>query len=482
MRTLKNIAILALVSLMTVSCYNEIENELAAVERRISNLEQRLNNINTNIISLQTIADRYKSYIYVTSYRPVYEGKDVLGYVINLSDGSSVTLNNGVSKDDPIVGLQLGEDGLYYWIVTVNGVTDFFYDEVGQKITASVASPIMKIVDGVWKVSFDNGYVWQTFDKATGEDGRSYVDSIVTRGDYINIYLISGQTVKFPTYSLYENYLAQLNSLNVNMDALSAIYRAKADQTYVQTVVPIEQEGVAVGYTMVFSDGREITVYNGKRHEGQQIGLVQHSDGEYYWAVYENGNYRWLYDDQGAMVKASPTEGISPIFMLDDSAGDGKYYWLYKYGETGTLHYLLDENGHRVAASGSGIVQVFSSVEVTANYVLFKTLSGTPFAVPRYQRFNVTFSRTTVAVPVSPGSAAITYTVSQVPSTVAVTAITDQGYYATLTKSYNATNSTLTGTITLTADETAFSTSNVLILVSDGKGHLETFTIRATKQ
>ena len=482
MKTLRNIAILAIVSLMTASCYNEIENELAAIERRMANLDQRLVNINNNISALQTLADKYKSYIYVTSYRPVYNGKDVLGYEINLSDGSTITINNGVSKDDPIVGLQLGEDGLYYWIVTVNGETDYFYDEVGQKITASVASPIMKIVDGVWKVSFDNGYVWQTFDKATGEDGRSYVDSIVTRGDYVNIYLVSGQTVSFPTYSLYENYVAQVNVLNTNLDALQAIYDAKAAQTYVQNVVPIEQEGEVAGYTMVFSDGREITVYNGKRYEGQQIGLVQYTDGEYYWAVYENGTSRWLYDDQGAMVKASPSEGVSPIFMLDDSAGDGKYYWLYKYGETGTLRYLLDENGHRVAASSSGIVQVFSSIEVTANYVLFKTMSGTPFAVPRYKPFTVSFSKTSVVVPVSPESVDITYSVTGVSSAAAITAITEQGYYASFTKSYNTTSSTLSGTITLTVAGTAFSSSTVLVLVSDGNGHMETYTIKATKQ
>ena len=251
MRKYRFIAILAFAALITASCYTDIESELASLERRVSNLDQRLATINSNIESLNALADKYKSYIYVLSYTPIYSGKEVTGYKINLSDGSSITLNNGVSKDDPIVGLQLDDDGLYYWIVTVNGVTDYFYDDVGQKIAASVASPIMKIENDVWMVSFDNGYIWQTFDRARGADGYSYVDSIVTRGDYIQIYLVSGQTVSFPSYTLYENYVAQLGALNANMASLQAIYDAKLNSVYVKSVVPIVKDGENVGYSMV---------------------------------------------------------------------------------------------------------------------------------------------------------------------------------------------------------------------------------------
>ncbi|MBP5317677.1 MAG: hypothetical protein J6Y83_08245, partial [Bacteroidales bacterium] len=141
MKRLKFTAVLALTALLAVSCYTDVENELEGLERRLDNINKKVTVINDNIASLQTIADKYKAYVYIENYRPVYQGKDIIGYTINFTDGTSITLKNGVSKDDPIVGLQLGEDGLYYWTVTVGGKTDFLYDETGQPVAASVASP-----------------------------------------------------------------------------------------------------------------------------------------------------------------------------------------------------------------------------------------------------------------------------------------------------------------------------------------------------
>ena len=480
MKKLGLIAALVAGALMSVSCYSGIESELQALERRVENLEQRLNTINKNIASLSTLAEKYRSYVYILTSRPIYQGKDIIGYRLEFTDGSSITLMNGVSKDDPLVGLRMDEDGLYYWIVTVNGVTDYFYDEVGQKIAASVASPIMKIEDDMWKVSFDNGYIWQTFDRARGTDGKSYIDSIVTRNDYVNIYLASGQTVIFPSYSLYENYVGQLNDLNTNFDALQAIYQAKAASVFVQTVVPIVEGGETVGYNLVFSDSSTIKVLDGKRYEGETIGLVQHTDGKYYWAVYVDGKPQWLYDDIGEMVNASPTEGLKPIFMLE-AAGDGKYYWCYKYGESGAKRYLYDAEGKKVAASNTGIIQVFSKIEVNDNYVVFTPLAGEPFSLPRYQAFTVQFNKTSVAVPAA-SSATVNYIVKDVPATVAITAITESGYYAQLTRSYNDTDHSLSGAITLTVSDTAPSASSMLVLVSDGAGHMETYTIALTRQ
>lgn len=475
------IAVLAFAALMTASCYNDIESQLAVLERRVSNIDQKLSTINNNISALSTLAEKYKSYVYVLSYRPIYSGKDIAGYNIELSDGTTVTLMNGVSKDDPLIGLQLDEeDGLYYWVVTVNGVTDFFYDEAGQKIAASVASPIMKIVDDVWKVSFDNGFVWQTFDRARAEDGRSFIDSIITRGDWVNIYLVSGQTVRVPTYSLYENYFNQLNNLNANMDALRAIYEAKKANTFIQTVVPIVESGETVGYNMVFSDSTSIEVHDGKRYEGQDIGLAQYTDGEYYWAVTENGTTRWMYNDLGDMVQASPIEGHSPVFMLE-AGGDGKYYWCYKFSDTGMKFYLYDENGNKVAASSSGLVQVFSSVTVTDSYVLFTPLSGEPFYVPRYKSFTIFVNSTTVTIPEG-HSVSVAYRVSDVSSAVAITVITEAGYHASLTKNYNAENQQLSGSITFTADAGDLPASTALVLVSDGEGHMQTIRINVVKQ
>lgn len=482
MKRLKFTAVLALTALLAVSCFNEVETELAGLERRLDNINKKLTVINENIASLQTIADKYKSYVYIENYRPVYQGKDIIGYTINFTDGTSITLKNGVSKDDPIVGLQLREDGLYYWTVTVNGKTDFIYDETGQPVAASVASPIMKIDDGVWKVSFDNGHVWQTFDKAQATDGTSFVDSIVTRDDFVYIYLVSGRTVSFPTYSLYENLTGQLNALNANIEALRAIYEAKAANNFVKNVVPIVQEKDTVGYTIMFSDNSSATVYDGKPYGGQKIGIAEYTDGKYYWAVIDGDKVEWLYDDLERMVQASPTEGQSPIFMLDNTSGDGKYYWAFKYGKSGIKQFLYDMNGKKVVATNTNVVQLFSDIVVTDNYVMFTPLAGASFFVPRFEAFKVRLSSVSVVIPAAPGaSAAVNYTVESVPSSVAITAITEKGYSASLTKTYDATAKKLTGSITISADVSAAEKSTVVLLVSDGDGHTESYKIAVAK-
>lgn len=482
MRKLRNIAILALTALLTVSCFNEVENELAALERRMENLNKKLLIINENTEALQKIVDKYKSYVYVSGYRPIYSGKDVVGYTISFSDGTSITLNNGVTKDDPIVGLKLDEDGMYYWIVTVNGKTEFIYDETGQKVAATVASPIMKIVDGVWQVSFDNGYIWQTFDKAQAADGNSFVDSIVTRGNYVYLYLVSGKTVSFPLYSLYEDYSSQLTALNANIEALRKVYEAKFNNNYVKNVVPIVQDKDTVGFNLVFDDNSTVTAYNGKPAAMQSIGIAQYTDGEYYWAIIEDGNVQWLYDDLERMVQASPTEGLTPIFMLDNSFGDGKYYWAYKYGEKGLKMYLYDKDGKKVVASDANVIQFFTKVEVTDTHVVFTPVSGAAFSVPRYVPFKVVLSATSVSVPTSGTPAKVTYEVRDVTSAAAITAITNTGYHASVTRSYDSSNKKLSGVISLTADSTAPAKSSVLVMISDGTGMMETYTISVTKK
>ncbi|MBO4657014.1 MAG: hypothetical protein J5639_04500 [Bacteroidales bacterium] len=482
MRTFRYIAILAITSLLTVSCFTEVENELSALERRVENLNKKLAIINENTEALQKMVDKYNSYVYVTSYRPVYSGKDIVGYTILFSDGTSITLNNGVSKDDPIVGLKLGEDGMYYWIVTVNGKTEFIYDETGQKVAATVASPIMKIVDGVWQVSFDNGYIWQTFDKAQAADGKSFVDSMVTRGNYVYLYLISGKTVSFPLYSLYEEYVSQLNSLNANIEALKQVYRAKESNNYVKNVVPIVQDKDTVGYSLVFSDNTTVTAYNGKPAEGQQITIAQYTDGAYYWAIVDGDKVEWLYDDLDRMVQASPTEGLTPIFMLDNSSGDGKYYWAYKYGEKGVKMFLYDKDGKKVVASDANVIQLFSKVEIKDNYVLFTPVSGSAFSVPRYVPFTVVLSATSVNVPASGEAVKVTYELRSVPSTAAITAIADTGYHASVTRKYDSAARKLSGTISITAEPTAPAKSTLLVMVSDGNGNIETYRISLTKK
>ncbi|MBO7370987.1 MAG: hypothetical protein J6U34_00615, partial [Bacteroidales bacterium] len=125
--------------------------------------------------------------------------------------------------------------------------------------------------------------------------------------------------------------------------------------------------------------------------------------------------------------------------------------------------------------------QLFSDIDVTDKYVLFTPLAGASFYIPRYEAFRVRLSSTSVVLPAPSGPATVNYTVESVPATVAITALTEKGYNAVLTKTYDATAKKLTGSITITADITAAAKSTIVLLVSDGNGHTESYKIAVTK-
>jgi len=113
---------------------------------------------------------------------------------------------------------------------------------------------------------------------------------------------------------------------------------------------------------------------------------------------------------------------------------------------------------------------------------LFTPVSGAAFSVPRYVPFKVVLSATSVSVPTSGTPAKVTYEVRDVTSSAAITAITNTGYHASVTRSYDSANKKLSGVISLTADASAPAKSSVLVMISDGTGMMETYTISVTKK
>ena len=73
-------------------------------------------------------------------------------------------------------------------------------------------TPLLRIVDGYWQISYDNGSTWTTVGKATGENGKDGTDgqdgmdgqsSVFTgidtgNADYAVITLSNGSTIMLP--------------------------------------------------------------------------------------------------------------------------------------------------------------------------------------------------------------------------------------------------------------------------------------------
>ena len=210
------------------------------LESRVLKLEQLCQQMNTNISSLQTIVSALQNNDYVTGVVPVTEGGKTVGYTISFTKSQPVTIyhgkdgvdgKNGIDGKDgqngadgkdgksyvPVIGVRQDTDGVYYW--TLDG--KWLVDGSGNKVKAEGRdgkngadgkdglngsdgrdgsdgkngqdgadgkdgangadgrdgiTPVLKIEDNYWFISYDNGGSWTKLGKATGENGHDGVD------------------------------------------------------------------------------------------------------------------------------------------------------------------------------------------------------------------------------------------------------------------------------------------------------------------
>ena len=199
MKKILNIIAAALV-VLTVGCSKDYDDSALVgrvdnLESRVSALEALCKQMNTNISSLQTIVDALQNADYITSVTPVTQNGVTIGYTITFAKNGSITIYHGTNGKDgqngkdgadgkdgytPVIGIRQDTDGLYYW--TLDG--EWLLDASGNKICAAGRdgrdgtdgkdgiTPQLKIEDGYWYISYDNGTTWTQLGKATGEDGK----------------------------------------------------------------------------------------------------------------------------------------------------------------------------------------------------------------------------------------------------------------------------------------------------------------------
>lgn len=218
---IKLAAMAVLAGIMTLlSCstsLDEVEERLDKVEARVAALEKLCSEMNSNISSLKGIVQAVQNGDYITSVTPLTENGKEVGYTINFSKGKPITVYHGKDgangkdgkdgtdgkdgqngkdgKDGstPNIGVKQDTDGIWYW--TLNG--EWLLDGNGQKVKAigtdgkdsqdgkdgkdgqdgkDGITPQLKIENGYWYVSTDNGQTWSQLGKATGEDGKDGKD------------------------------------------------------------------------------------------------------------------------------------------------------------------------------------------------------------------------------------------------------------------------------------------------------------------
>ena len=190
---MKKLLSLLACGLLLFSCSDKyddsaLRNDLSDLENRVTKLEELCKQMNTNISSLQKIVDALQDNLSISRVEQISDG-----YIIHFSDGSTATIKNGKNSEDaPIIGVKKDTDGIYYW--TLDG--EWLTDEKGNKVKAQGTdgkdgvdgedgtngkdgiTPQLKIENGRWMLSMDNGKTWTDIGQATGADGTDGEDGV----------------------------------------------------------------------------------------------------------------------------------------------------------------------------------------------------------------------------------------------------------------------------------------------------------------
>lgn len=163
---------LTLLSMLLIgSCTNldSVNDRIDDHEKRLNQLDNLVKSVNDNIKNLKALAEAEKDNLAIVKYTPL---EDNAGYKLEMSDGSTIILNNGLDGITPSVGIKKDTDGVFYW--TING--EFMLDAYGNKIMAKGTNgsdgitPLLQVnADGFWEVSLNQGKSYQLL---LGKDGN----------------------------------------------------------------------------------------------------------------------------------------------------------------------------------------------------------------------------------------------------------------------------------------------------------------------
>ena len=215
-------SILITLSVLFFACdkYDDsaVRSDIEGLESRVTALEQQCRIMNGNITALQALVAAVQGRDCVVSVADLSDGT---GYSITFASGRTITLRNGKDgkngkdgsdgtdgKDGhtPVVSVRLDSDGVYYW--TIDG--EWLLDGSGKKIRAQGAdgkdgsdgangvTPQLKIEEGWWFVSYDDGKNWTKLSRATGEDGDAFFSSVTDNGETVTVKLKDGTTFDIP--------------------------------------------------------------------------------------------------------------------------------------------------------------------------------------------------------------------------------------------------------------------------------------------
>lgn len=187
MKTIKTFLLAGMTAILltTPTSCTDYQDEIDALDVRVTYLESLVKTVNTDLASLKVIADALKDADYITNITQNAAGD----WVINFYKHGPIVIHNGQDATMPNISVEQDPtDGNYYW--KLNG--DWLTGPDGQRVKANGKdgkdgtngengkdgkdgiSPQVRIVDGQWEVSTDGGNTWiKTGTLVQGKDGEN---------------------------------------------------------------------------------------------------------------------------------------------------------------------------------------------------------------------------------------------------------------------------------------------------------------------
>lgn len=227
---MKRLILTLLASFALLPCCTSITDEMnksnQALEERIKEnadkiaaLEKRCEELNFNLDALRKTVQALQDNDFIKSVTPLYDkdGITVIGYNISFVKSGEIRVfagengkdgedgkpgdpgNDGNDGHSPVVGIAKGADGVYYW--TLDG--EWLTDSDGQRIKAegkNGVTPQFRITDDYWEISYNGGKDWASLGKATGDTGKSFFENVSDFEDKVTLTLADGSVITIPKY------------------------------------------------------------------------------------------------------------------------------------------------------------------------------------------------------------------------------------------------------------------------------------------
>ena len=335
MKTLRKFLALAIIPLMaaTVSSCTDYQDEIDALDNRVTRLENLTDVINSQLEVLQRLADALEKADYITG---VTENSD--GLIINFKKAGSVFIRNGKNGKDgidaqmPNISMAQAPDGFFYW--TLNG--EFVLTPDGSLIRANgvdgkdgkdgkAVAPQIRInpTTFYWEVSYDGGTTWiSTSVYSKGKDGKDAEAPEITmkQGADGNYYwTVNGVFVLTP-----DGEMIRANGKD-GKDGKAVGPQVRINPTTYFWEVSYDG-GITWISTTEYSKGKDGK--DGKDAEAPEIAIKKGEDGNYYWTI--NGVF--IITSEGNMVPANGKDGKDGIALAPQvRINPTTYFWEVSY-------------------------------------------------------------------------------------------------------------------------------------------------------